>query len=1034
MGTVTRTFEENVYTTNRSTWTLTTSCDDLRVSSSSFSISIPTMYASYTCSSAEKHAAYARIHAYETRGYTTSASNNASVYWHLNTDSAASSGGSTPPSFEPDTVRQLSEYNVYQRSIATSEWFNSSNPTVGSIPISFTCIIKLLSQYSTNVSGRKNLYEETEVWNNTYNVVLNAPPTFDVSALGGDTDGYYYKDHTVVSVTVSNVDIKYGGNLESVVFTIGSQSTGAPSATTFYIRLNTLGTFTPTVAVKDSRGQTTYYRFSPITVVRKPPTCTATVTSSAPYIINETAYTVNITNATATDATVSNIKLKIGNQTVSRSNDGTLSITPNTNGTFNPNVVITDSNGTSKTYTLSQITVQSPSAPTYNVTSTTSAPYVRTKNSYAVSITNATASYGGTVSSTRLTVGSQTVTGSVSSGTGTLTINPLNVAGTFTPSVEVTDNRGLTKTQMLSSITVLDYNAPSMSMSVIRCDSSGIAQDEGTYALVTAQITYSNARCNLKKPYMVVTNQSGTAVSTSQTWYTDSSLSNAVNWTNYNPNSPVTLYCLVSGNFTEQAYNITCYVEDSLNGRSSTIAQTLPPSFYTIDVQAGGKEIAFGKPANDSVSGYSNGLFVSHMTPRFPYIIEGENVLSYGECSTAAATAAKTVSVAFGSFTLQTGATIAVKFTNANGVADPTLNVNSTGAVPIMRYGTTTPGASAGTSWNAGSIVTFVYDGTNWQMVGWLNTTYSTMTDAEYQAGTSTSSRLVTPARLKAAILYYAVALADKYKRSSIGDLGWSDQTDGDSKVIAKSALAFWNGAYSGSSSNLSKCSTGNIIGSNGGTMSGQLKTSFKESVATGSYQASATTIANLVEEVRYSSGCMGSANITSAYTKNNVTVATGWYNFFYTPHRSGGVNGAASGDNCNYGTLIIAGMTTDTCGTFFLRVSSGSVQSLRKVAAGSYRTTFKPTSGSNYSTYGGCYYEYSGHIIHVHIGISGLTANTTTQIYTLPSEVRPTTMIFGHGTGGTSSNLGYVEVNTDGAIKVRSQSTYCGADVTYMI
>jgi len=59
------------------------------------------------------------------------------------------------------------------------------------------------------------------------------------------------------------------------------------------------------------------------------------------------------------------------------------------------------------------------------------------------------------------------------------------------------------------------------------------------------------------------------------------------------------------------------------------------------------------------------------------------------------------------------------------------------------------------------------------------------------------------------------VAATDIYTRSSAGDLTWTNTTDGNKKVIAKSALAFWNGAYSGNSSNLSKCSAGTIIGSN---------------------------------------------------------------------------------------------------------------------------------------------------------------------------------------------------------------------------
>lgn len=55
----------------------------------------------------------------------------------------------------------------------------------------------------------------------------------------------------------------------------------------------------------------------------------------------------------------------------------------------------------------------------------------------------------------------------------------------------------------------------------------------------------------------------------------------------------------------------------------------------------------------------------------------------------------------------------------------------------------------------------------------------------------------------------------NKYTRSSSGALDWSNQTDGDSHAIMKSALAFWNGCYSGTSSNLSRCTQGQIIGRN---------------------------------------------------------------------------------------------------------------------------------------------------------------------------------------------------------------------------
>lgn len=128
----------------------------------------------------------------------------------------------------------------------------------------------------------------------------------------------------------------------------------------------------------------------------------------------------------------------------------------------------------------------------------------------------------------------------------------------------------------------------------------------------------------------------------------------------------------------------------------------------------------------------------------------------YGTCSTAAGTAAKTVTVNSDSFTLETGVSVRVKFSNANSASSPTLNVNGTGAKAIKRYGTTAVSTSAASSWNAGSILELTYDGTNWIINNFLNTTYSSMSVAEYEAGTATSARLITPARLKAAILHWA--------------------------------------------------------------------------------------------------------------------------------------------------------------------------------------------------------------------------------------------------------------------------------------
>ena len=87
----------------------------------------------------------------------------------------------------------------------------------------------------------------------------------------------------------------------------------------------------------------------------------------------------------------------------------------------------------------------------------------------------------------------------------------------------------------------------------------------------------------------------------------------------------------------------------------------------------------------------------------------------YGTCSTASGTAAKVVTCTDFT-TLITGVSITVKFQYANTAANPTLNVNGTGAVPIYYKNTLAPGAAPMSSWQAGTVVNFTYDGSAWMM------------------------------------------------------------------------------------------------------------------------------------------------------------------------------------------------------------------------------------------------------------------------------------------------------------------------------
>lgn len=117
----------------------------------------------------------------------------------------------------------------------------------------------------------------------------------------------------------------------------------------------------------------------------------------------------------------------------------------------------------------------------------------------------------------------------------------------------------------------------------------------------------------------------------------------------------------------------------------------------------------------------------------------------YGYCTTAAGTVAKTVTMyktgstagaSWAAGDLVHGLTITVRFQYSNTAANPTLNVNSTGAKPIYKYGTTVPGTTADTSWPAQAVVQLTYDtllNTSgcWVMNNHIdNTTYSSLTAA----------------------------------------------------------------------------------------------------------------------------------------------------------------------------------------------------------------------------------------------------------------------------------------------------------------
>lgn len=100
--------------------------------------------------------------------------------------------------------------------------------------------------------------------------------------------------------------------------------------------------------------------------------------------------------------------------------------------------------------------------------------------------------------------------------------------------------------------------------------------------------------------------------------------------------------------------------------------------------------------------------------------VTGATASRYATCSIAAGTAAKTATITSGTFSLEAGARIIVKFANANTASSPTLNVynssTATGAKNIFYNGAQiTSGANKAL---LRGTCEFIYDGTQYHLVG----------------------------------------------------------------------------------------------------------------------------------------------------------------------------------------------------------------------------------------------------------------------------------------------------------------------------
>lgn len=135
----------------------------------------------------------------------------------------------------------------------------------------------------------------------------------------------------------------------------------------------------------------------------------------------------------------------------------------------------------------------------------------------------------------------------------------------------------------------------------------------------------------------------------------------------------------------------------------------------------------------------------------------------YGTCSTAQATQAKQVTLVNGEgFTLATGVMVSVKFTYASAGATMTMAIRKDDsssyceAKNLCRYHTTAMSSGTTTSgWRAGAVVTFVYDGAQWERIFWENSTYYN-TSVYCETAAATAAKVGT-------VSYHTAATAGKY-------------------------------------------------------------------------------------------------------------------------------------------------------------------------------------------------------------------------------------------------------------------------------
>ena len=334
-----------------------------------------------------------------------------------------------------------------------------------------------------------------------------------------------------------------------------------------------------------------------------------------------------------------------------------------------------------------------------------------------------------------------TCNGVTNSNTTGAAINLYEVSksGTVDVVVTATDSRGYTVSST-QQITVIPYAKPKVSNISLRRTNDIEAEMQLTFNGSISPITVGGAQ---KNSLLYVQYRYKLTSASSYGSYTSILSSVTQSGTSFSFSNLE--LCSLDAN---SSYDFHIYIRDQLNTLSAlSLYFTVPQGTPLVALRK--KMVGINTPTPDSaLHVVGDGHFVGDvriegtLTPDNLDYDFGVPPFYYGTCATAAATVAKVVTCS--GFVLETGATIAVKFTYYNTGASPTLNVNSTGAIAIKQYGST---AASTYMWRSGEVVLFVYNGSYWELISksTATTTYYGLTKLSSSV-TSTSTTLAATA------------------------------------------------------------------------------------------------------------------------------------------------------------------------------------------------------------------------------------------------------------------------------------------------